>query len=56
MSLQHDRIAELCEQLKLTRLGAEWPALAQDAWTASIRVVGKTTFILAGWLGMNVAG
>jgi DNA replication protein DnaC len=31
MSLQHDRIAELCEQLKLVRLGAQWPALAQDA-------------------------
>ena len=31
MSLQHDRIAELCEQLKFARLGSEWPALAQDA-------------------------
>lgn len=31
MSLQHDRIAELCEQLKLARLGSDWPALAQDA-------------------------
>jgi DNA replication protein DnaC len=31
MSLQHDRIAELCEQLKLARLAADWPALAQDA-------------------------
>jgi DNA replication protein DnaC len=31
MSLQHDRIAELCEQLKLSRLVAQWPALAQDA-------------------------
>jgi DNA replication protein DnaC len=31
MSLQHDRIAELCEQLKLARVGAQWPALAQDA-------------------------
>lgn len=31
MSLQHDRISALCEQLKLARLGAEWPALAQDA-------------------------
>ena len=27
-----------------------------DVWTASIRMAGKTTFILAGWLGMNVAG
>ena len=31
MSLQHDRIAELCEQLKLARLATDWPALAQDA-------------------------
>jgi DNA replication protein DnaC len=30
-SLQHDRIAALCEQLKFARLHAEWPALAQDA-------------------------
>jgi hypothetical protein len=27
-SLQHDRIAALCEQLKFARLHAEWPALA----------------------------
>jgi DNA replication protein DnaC len=31
MSLQHERIAELCEQLKMTRLASDWPALAQDA-------------------------
>lgn len=31
MSLQHQRINELCEQLKLAGLGAQWPALAQDA-------------------------
>lgn len=31
MSLQHERIAELCEQLKLARLASHWPALAQDA-------------------------
>ena len=30
-ALQSERIAALCEQLKLDRLGAEWPALAQDA-------------------------
>lgn len=30
-TLQTDRIAALCEQLKLSRLGVEWPALAQDA-------------------------
>ncbi|AJZ53043.1 DNA replication protein [Xanthomonas citri pv. citri] len=31
MGLQHARIAELCEQLKLVRVGNDWPALAQDA-------------------------
>lgn len=31
MNQQHDRIVALCEQLKLERLGSEWPALAQDA-------------------------
>ena len=31
MSLQHDRIAALCEELKFARVHAEWPALAQDA-------------------------
>lgn len=31
MNLQHQRIAELCQQLKLARLDAQWPALAQDA-------------------------
>lgn len=31
MSLQHERITELCEQLKFARLGSDWPALAQDA-------------------------
>lgn len=30
MSLQHQRIGELCEQLKFARLASEWPALAQD--------------------------
>ena len=30
-TLQTERIAALCEQLKLARLSAEWPALAQDA-------------------------
>ncbi|MBA3599423.1 MAG: AAA family ATPase [Methylibium sp.] len=30
-TLQAERIAALCEQLKLARLGTEWPALAQDA-------------------------
>lgn len=31
MSLQTDRIVDLCEQLKLARLATDWPALAQDA-------------------------
>lgn len=31
MGLQHYRIAELCNQLKLVRLAGDWPALAQDA-------------------------
>lgn len=31
MSLQHDRIAELCQQLKLVRMDSEWGALAQHA-------------------------
>ena len=30
-ALQEDRITALCEQLKLARLAAEWPALAQHA-------------------------
>ena len=30
-ALQADRIAALCDQLKLARLATEWPALAQDA-------------------------
>ncbi|NJD00055.1 ATP-binding protein [Candidatus Erwinia dacicola] len=29
MNLQHDRIAALCKQLKLDRLPAEWPSVAQ---------------------------
>ncbi|TMH70402.1 MAG: hypothetical protein E6H52_21185 [Betaproteobacteria bacterium] len=30
---------------------AEWAR-----WTASSSMAGKTTFILAGWTGMNVVG
>ena len=33
MSLQHDRIDALCQGLKLERMAAEWPALAQTAAT-----------------------
>lgn len=31
MNLQQERIASLCERLKMACLGAEWPALAQQA-------------------------
>ena len=31
MNLQHQRIAALCEQLKMASLATEWPALAQQA-------------------------
>lgn len=31
MNLQHERIVQLCEQLKFARLGSDWPALAHDA-------------------------
>lgn len=31
MNLQHERIASLCTQLKLERISAEWPHLAQRA-------------------------
>jgi len=31
MNMQHQRIAHMCDQLKLARLASEWPALAQDA-------------------------
>lgn len=31
MSLQQQRIAAMCEQLKFVRLASDWPALAQDA-------------------------
>lgn len=31
MNLQHQRIAQMCEQLKFARLASDWPALAQDA-------------------------
>lgn len=34
MNLQDARITELCQQLKLERIGVEWPHLAQQAATA----------------------
>lgn len=33
MNLQHARISELCQALKLERVGADWPHLAQHAAT-----------------------
>ena len=51
MSLQHDRIAELCEQLKLTRLNTEWPALAQDAARDEASFADFLEKVLAGELG-----
>lgn len=30
-TLQQDRIVEMCAGLKLSRIAAEWPALAQEA-------------------------
>ena len=33
MNLQQDRIAMLCNVLKLDRIGSEWPAVAQ--WAAA---------------------
>ena len=35
-TLQTERIAALCEQLKLARLGAEWPALAPNKLAQSL--------------------
>lgn len=29
MSLQYERIAELCEQMKFARVATDWPAIAQ---------------------------
>lgn len=31
MNLQHERIAGLCEQLRLSAIATQWPALAQHA-------------------------
>ena len=31
MNLQHARITELCQALKLDRIGADWPHMAQQA-------------------------
>lgn len=34
VNLQHERIGELCRQLKLERIASDWPHLAQQAATA----------------------
>lgn len=34
MNLQHERIGELCRQLKLERIASDWPHLAQQAASA----------------------
>lgn len=31
MNLQHERIGALCAQLKLERIGVEWPGVAERA-------------------------
>jgi DNA replication protein DnaC len=31
MNLQHERIAAMCAELKLHRMGTDWPAIAQEA-------------------------
>ena len=31
MNLQQERIAMMCERLRLARMACEWPALAQQA-------------------------
>lgn len=31
MNLQHERIGELCEQMRFARLGTDWQAVAQKA-------------------------
>jgi hypothetical protein len=40
----------------LTLAGTPQNVAQCSIWTASIRMAGKTTFILAGWTGMNVVG
>ena len=36
MSVLQERIVQWCERLKLTRIGAEWRAIADEAATAQI--------------------
>jgi len=51
VSLQHERIAALCEQLKFARLHTEWPALAQDAARAEASFADFLEKVLACELG-----
>ena len=39
MNLQHSRIAERCEALKLQRMAVEWPAVAAEAADSLLRGV-----------------
>jgi DNA replication protein DnaC len=50
VSLQHERIAALCEQLKFARLHTEWPALAQDAARAEASFADFLEKVLAAEL------
>ena len=52
MNLLHDQIAELCHGLKLQRLAADWPGIAQRAAAEEARkddliFIGGSTFIVA---------
>lgn len=47
MSLQHDRITELCEQLKFVELGSDGPALTQDAARDGASFAGFLENVLA---------
>jgi DNA replication protein DnaC len=51
VSLQHERIAALCEQLKFARLHTEWAALAQDAAKAEASFADFLEKVLACELG-----
>ena len=63
MNLQHSRIAERCEALKLQRMAAEWPAVAaeaakKDASFADFleRLLETETCSLRWWRSVTSAG
>lgn len=41
MNLQHHRIAERCQALKLDRMAAEWPAVAAEAARTDASKIGR---------------